>query len=411
MGILGMAALVPLGAYELVEATKLDQSSTAGRAAFRDLEVRNYLQPRMWVDTQMGMFIDPDPTNSVVSGTQIPTYNKRILSYPYLPPGCYSLYFGALQPFSGTPPPGLTIPNTPSTSGTQPQLFPLSYPSSTVSVGSPIAVSILPMLLDPTTPLPNPPYTPTPATWSPAAPFTATDSPVFVFDPLMIAETADVTTGDATIPSSPSAAWKTIQTFPYLQTYQTGAPLLPRITMLPEWPRWPINGTTWPGAPLSPIPSWPVPAIQNGGSQQNWPPSGTSSALPAVPVAGAKPWPNPWFQSTTGNPTIQLLPRIMPLVAADRIFRSTDDLIFNPQNLANAQSDRPTQAFAYDSSSTNRLEPLYQGNYSWFATISPSSEQADATPQDMQDTVLNPDPTALLNTRQYTVSVVVCNNR
>ena len=55
VGILGMAALVPLGAYELIEATKLDQSSTAGLAAFRDLEVRGFLQPKLWVDTQMGM--------------------------------------------------------------------------------------------------------------------------------------------------------------------------------------------------------------------------------------------------------------------------------------------------------------------------------------------------------------------
>jgi type II secretory pathway pseudopilin PulG len=431
VGILGMAALVPLGAYELVEAQKLDQSSTAGRAAFRDLEVRSYLQPKMWVDTQMGMLIDPDPTNGVaMAGTDNLPYGLRILSYPYLPANCWNLYFNSLQTISTSatwPPPGLAIPNTPTTSGTfaQPQLFPQSYPGPSASVGAPLAVSILPMILSlqtPSNPSPAPlvnlPYA-TPSIWSPAAPFTATESPVFVFDPLMIAETADTTLplGDATIPNPslpPPAQWKAIQMFPYQHTYQTGAPLLPRITMLPEWPKWPINGKQWPGgAPLSPIPSWPVPAIQNDGvTPVNWPPNGTATALPPVPAQNFKPWPNYWFQSTTRNPTIQYYPRIMPFVAADRIFRSTDDLVFNPQNLANPASDRPTQAFAYDQASTpNRLEPLYQGNYSWFATISPASAQSDSTSQDMQDIVTNPDPAALLNTRQFNVSVVICNNR
>ena len=56
VGLLAMmAGLVPLGVYEMAEATKLDQSSTLGRAAFRDLKIRGYLRPQTWVDTQYGM--------------------------------------------------------------------------------------------------------------------------------------------------------------------------------------------------------------------------------------------------------------------------------------------------------------------------------------------------------------------
>ena len=127
---------------------------------------------------------------------------------------------------------------------------------------------------------------------------------------------------------------------------------------------------------------------------------------------GYPPWPMPWLQTTPGNPYIQVQPRIMPLVTADRIFRSTDDLVFNPIVQANPLSDRPTLSFAYDAATGNiRLEPSYQGSYSWFATIAPASSQVDATAADMVDTVTQPDPSALYNTRQFNVSVVVCQNR
>ena len=47
------------------------------------------------------------------------------------------------------------------------------------------------------------------------------------------------------------------------------------------------------------------------------------------------------------------------------------DLIFNPLVQANPASDRPTLGFSYDPTGTIRLEPSYQGSYSWFATIAP----------------------------------------
>lgn len=54
VGLLGMLALIPLGRMELVEAEKLDNSSTIGRWAFRDVTVRGYLQPENWVNPVTG---------------------------------------------------------------------------------------------------------------------------------------------------------------------------------------------------------------------------------------------------------------------------------------------------------------------------------------------------------------------
>jgi hypothetical protein len=54
VGLLGMLALIPLGRMELVEAEKLDNSSTIGRWAFRDITVRGYLQPENWVNPVTG---------------------------------------------------------------------------------------------------------------------------------------------------------------------------------------------------------------------------------------------------------------------------------------------------------------------------------------------------------------------
>ena len=54
VGLLGMLALIPLGRMELVEAERLDNASTIGRWAFRDITVRGYLQPENWVDPVTG---------------------------------------------------------------------------------------------------------------------------------------------------------------------------------------------------------------------------------------------------------------------------------------------------------------------------------------------------------------------
>ena len=72
VGILSMARLIPVGIYEMSEANKLDQASTLGRAAFRDLEVRGYLHPKMWWDPAAG--------SSVLNAAGV-----RVLDYAWTP--------------------------------------------------------------------------------------------------------------------------------------------------------------------------------------------------------------------------------------------------------------------------------------------------------------------------------------
>jgi hypothetical protein len=48
VGLMGVAALIPAGRARIVEATKLDSAAMIGRAAFRDLQVRGWLNPRVW---------------------------------------------------------------------------------------------------------------------------------------------------------------------------------------------------------------------------------------------------------------------------------------------------------------------------------------------------------------------------
>jgi hypothetical protein len=45
VGLLSVAALIPAGRYEIAQSTQLDNTAMIGRAAFRDIAVRNYLYP------------------------------------------------------------------------------------------------------------------------------------------------------------------------------------------------------------------------------------------------------------------------------------------------------------------------------------------------------------------------------
>jgi len=58
VGLLGVAALIPAGRHEIVEAAKLDNASMVGRAAFRDMQVRGFLNPEAWS-------LSPQAINSV----------------------------------------------------------------------------------------------------------------------------------------------------------------------------------------------------------------------------------------------------------------------------------------------------------------------------------------------------------
>ena len=160
VGILSLVLLIPVGVYELAEAAKLDAASTLGRAAFRDLEVRGYLRPETWVDTQWGMMIDADP----LSPTK--TYQNRLLAYPFLPPSVVSAYL---------PPPSYngTVPSPPPPQPAQPQQWPQAF-----SGGNPTPPIGLP--------LSGPPWSGN----TPFPPFSASDLPVMVLDPLLVGYTA-----------------------------------------------------------------------------------------------------------------------------------------------------------------------------------------------------------------------------
>ncbi|MGC3969288.1 MAG: prepilin-type N-terminal cleavage/methylation domain-containing protein [Pirellulales bacterium] len=64
VGLLGVAALIPLGRMELAQAKVMDNASTIGRWAFRDLMVHGYLQPELWVDGVTGLQVTRASFNS-----------------------------------------------------------------------------------------------------------------------------------------------------------------------------------------------------------------------------------------------------------------------------------------------------------------------------------------------------------
>ena len=115
--------------------------------------------------------------------------------------------------------------------------------------------------------------------------------------------------------------------------------------------------------------------------------------MPAAPPI----WPQQWAQDAWQQP------RFLPFAVADRVFRSTDDLLFAT---ATTQRDRP--ALQHDPTTGM---PQYTGGYTWFAMISPAHAEVDSTARDMTDSSSGPDLAAVNTTRQFNVSVIVCNNR
>jgi len=79
IGILGMAAIIPLGKLELAEGDISDNASTVGRWAFREISVRGYLRPEMWADPETGMSV-------------IGTMNGTAERYSLTPENCGRIY-------------------------------------------------------------------------------------------------------------------------------------------------------------------------------------------------------------------------------------------------------------------------------------------------------------------------------
>ncbi len=60
VGILGLAALLPVGQVTIFEAIKADRAGACGRAAMREVVVRRMLDYHTWYDPYQGKFVyDP----------------------------------------------------------------------------------------------------------------------------------------------------------------------------------------------------------------------------------------------------------------------------------------------------------------------------------------------------------------
>jgi hypothetical protein len=80
VGVLGMAAIIPLGKLELAEGDMSDNASTVGRWAFRDLSVRGYLRPDMWADPVTGRPVMGTMTGAIDRYSLTPTTAARVFT-------------------------------------------------------------------------------------------------------------------------------------------------------------------------------------------------------------------------------------------------------------------------------------------------------------------------------------------
>ena len=77
VGIMGVAALIPAGRFEILQGAKADHAGMIGRAAFREIKVRGYLNPDNWVDSTGVKAFDPNNPGFVQ-----PFYSPRWLAEP-----------------------------------------------------------------------------------------------------------------------------------------------------------------------------------------------------------------------------------------------------------------------------------------------------------------------------------------
>ena len=86
IGVLGVAALLPIGKLSLIKTEIADRTGACGRAALREVKVRRMLDPNIWWDpsntarTASVFFIDPLGYNNI-GGTLAGT-SRITLSYP-----------------------------------------------------------------------------------------------------------------------------------------------------------------------------------------------------------------------------------------------------------------------------------------------------------------------------------------
>lgn len=69
VGLLGIAAVIPVGRYTMVEIAKADRSGACGRAATRDVKVRAMVDPYQWLQPSYAAFPNLSFTPVCVKGT------------------------------------------------------------------------------------------------------------------------------------------------------------------------------------------------------------------------------------------------------------------------------------------------------------------------------------------------------
>ncbi len=154
VGLLGMAAMIPLGRLELAEANVADNAATLGRSAFRDLMVRGFLNPENWANPITGDSVirtaggSGDPATALVPGAPPAErqfeVDSRLMRPPFVPI--------VIDPLMLSPnnPEGLAVPNSDSDAETPHREICLTFPYSLriggQSTGLPEAVSTVPLI-------------------------------------------------------------------------------------------------------------------------------------------------------------------------------------------------------------------------------------------------------------------------
>ena len=113
IGLLGVAAMIPAGRHEILEGAKIDNATAVGRAAFRDLKIRGYLNPANWRDESgnavfNGVSFSANSANTVrPTETPVVAFDPLGLATPATNP-----YDAAFPNSSSNPPtpPGVAVP-------------------------------------------------------------------------------------------------------------------------------------------------------------------------------------------------------------------------------------------------------------------------------------------------------------
>jgi len=101
VGLLGMAALIPLGALSLRDAAKSDRTGACGRAALRDVKVRRMLEPTGWSPPPSTAAFVIDPLGVLGVGAPLPA---TLANIPLASGGLPRLTVLVPPPFPPAPP-------------------------------------------------------------------------------------------------------------------------------------------------------------------------------------------------------------------------------------------------------------------------------------------------------------------